>query len=111
MRGMDALPQVVEEKLEEVRALCRKYYVRKLSIFGSAVKGTFDPERSDLDFLVEFEWDADPLVRGRRYLGLWRALKLSFGRPVDLVESFSVGQNPYFAEAVRMTERALYAAA
>ena len=45
---MDALPALVTEHLGEVRALCEKYHVRKLTIFGSAVKGTFDPETSDL---------------------------------------------------------------
>jgi len=56
-----------------------------LTLFGSAVKGTFDPERSDVDFLVEFEWHPDPLERGRRWLELWEELKDVFGRDIDLL--------------------------
>jgi predicted nucleotidyltransferase len=55
MRRMEALPVEITERLDAVRALCEKYSVRRLTLFGSAVKGTFDPKRSDVDFLVEFE--------------------------------------------------------
>jgi predicted nucleotidyltransferase len=34
--------------------LCRRYGVKELSLFGSAVRGEMHPE-SDLDMLVEFE--------------------------------------------------------
>ena len=40
---------------EEVRALCRRFGGRRLALFGSAARDDFDPERSDLDFLYEFE--------------------------------------------------------
>ena len=44
---MNALPPLITEHLEEVRALCEKYAVKRLTLFGSAVKGTFDPETSE----------------------------------------------------------------
>ena len=37
-----------------VGELCRKYSVRRLVLFGSAVTDRFDTSRSDVDFLVEF---------------------------------------------------------
>ncbi len=41
---------------DEIVALGRRYRVSRLRVFGSAARGTdFDPERSDVDFLVEFE--------------------------------------------------------
>ncbi|HEX6641987.1 MAG TPA: nucleotidyltransferase domain-containing protein [Thermoanaerobaculia bacterium] len=107
MRAMDALPEIVTEHLGEVRALCEKYSVRKLTIFGSAVKGTFDPEKSDLDFAVEFLPDPDPLERGRHYLDLLIGLQQSFGREVDLVSVTGI-RNPYFKEVLRLTQRPLY---
>lgn len=109
MQGMEALPEIVTEHLAEVRALCEKYSVKRLTIFGSAVKGTFDPERSDLDFVVEFHWHSDPLERGRRYLDLWEELKDLFGRHIDLIVASTI-KNPYFAEVVRRSQRDLYAA-
>ena len=109
MRPMDTLPPLIAEKLPEVRRLCEKYYVRKLTIFGSAVKGTFNPEKSDVDFIVEFEWHPDPLERGRRWLELWEELKDLFGRNVDLIVNTTI-TNPYFAQVVERTHLDLYAA-
>jgi predicted nucleotidyltransferase len=40
-------------------ALCRRYRIRRLSLFGSALKGTSRAD-SDVDLLVEFEPDAKP---------------------------------------------------
>ena len=40
---------------EELQALCRRFHVRRLDLFGSAARGDFDPVRSDIDFLVEFD--------------------------------------------------------
>ena len=45
---------LVEEKRDALGALCRRFHVKRLEIFGSAVTGRFDPSRSDLDFLVDF---------------------------------------------------------
>ena len=46
---------LVHEKLDELAALCTRYRVLRLELFGSAVTDDrFDPATSDLDFLVEF---------------------------------------------------------
>jgi predicted nucleotidyltransferase len=37
-----------------IKEFCRKHHIRKLSIFGSYLRGDFGPE-SDIDFLVEFD--------------------------------------------------------
>lgn len=38
-------------------ALCRKYQIHKLALFGSILREDFNPE-SDVDVLVEFEAEA-----------------------------------------------------
>lgn len=107
---MAALPPVIEEHLAEVRGLCEKYRVKRLSVFGSAVQGTFDPDRSDLDFVVEFEWHPDPLERGRLYLEFWDEMKDLFGRHIDLLVASTI-RNPSFLEVLRLTQQPVYAAA
>ena len=107
---MNALPQLVTERLDEVRALCEKYGVKSLSIFGSAVKGTFDPEKSDLDFVVEFLPEPDPLQRGEYYLDLLVDLQRLFDRNVDLLVGTTI-ENPYFRQVLELTARGLYDAA
>ena len=48
---MDTRPKIEPAKLD---ALCRRHSIRKLSLFGSRLKGTARPD-SDVDLLVEFE--------------------------------------------------------
>lgn len=43
---------------EEIARLCRAFGVKRLAVFGSATTDRFDPDRSDVDFLVEFRDDA-----------------------------------------------------
>jgi predicted nucleotidyltransferase len=77
-------------------------------VFGSATRGDFDPDRSDVDMVVEFE----PLAAGSyadNWFGLREALVEHFGRPVDLVTAGAI-RNPYFGEAVERSQQTLYAA-
>ncbi len=109
MTAMEALPEIVTQHLEEVRGLCEKYRVKRLAIFGSAVQGTFDPERSDLDFVVEFDDDVRGSAGWHAYFDLKFALQDLFSRSVDLVE-WSADLKPYFREVLAATQRNLYAA-
>jgi len=88
---MTALPPEIEEKLDEIRALCVKYGVKKLTLFGSAARGEFDPERSDFDFLIEF---LPGVQLGLKYFEIALKLEEIFGRRVDIVELEHV-RNPY----------------
>jgi predicted nucleotidyltransferase len=100
-------PQV-EQKRHEITELCRRYHVQRLEIFGSALRDDFDVERSDLDFLVEFE----PLATGsyaKTYFGFMEALEQLFQRRIDLVVSSAI-RNPYFREGVERNKALLYAA-
>ncbi len=90
-----------------IAALCRRFGVRRLSVFGSAATEAFDSERSDVDFLVEF--DPDTANRFDAYFGLKEELERLVGRPVDLVMPKSL-DNPYFAASVERSRRDLYAA-
>jgi uncharacterized protein len=38
---------------------CRRHHIRRLSVFGSALRADFGPE-SDVDVLVEYEPDHSP---------------------------------------------------
>lgn len=90
-----------------IGALCRKYGVRRLVVFGSAVTDHFDQSRSDVDFLVEFGDRANG--RFEAYFGLKEELEALLGRPVDLVAPAAL-QNPYFAASVTRSGREVYAA-
>ena len=100
---------IVEERRTEVAALCEKYGVKRLDLFGSAAGERFDPEVSDLDFVVSFE-EQDPPNLFHRYFGLTEDLQDLFGRDVDLVMEGALLKDPAFAESISGTQVPLYAA-
>jgi uncharacterized protein len=102
------MTSVLSQYHAEIEALCRRYRVRRLELFGSAAIGGDRVGESDLDFLVEF----DPLPQGMysdAYFGLREALQGLSGRPVDLVVASAI-RNPYFRQSVERTKTLLYAA-
>ena len=76
---------LLTQRQDAVVELCRRFGVRRLDVFGSAVRGAdFDPARSDVDLLVEFGGDL------AAFLDFKEALEALLGRPVDLVERQAV---------------------
>jgi uncharacterized protein len=100
---------LIEEHFEVLKQLCIQYKVQRLEVFGSAsTSKNFNPQTSDLDFLVEFL----PLQTGEHanaYFGLLDALEKMFGRHVDLVMTRAI-KNPYFLESISQNRELLYAA-
>jgi uncharacterized protein len=85
----------IDSKRDALAALCRRFGVARLEIFGSAARGAgFDPKRSDADFLVTFA----PPTRNdlTAFVDLKDALEELLGRPVDLVERQAVEESRNF---------------
>jgi predicted nucleotidyltransferase len=93
---------VASDQLAEV---CRRYQVRELLLFGSAVRGELRPD-SDIDILVEFSPDAN--VSLISHLAAERELGALLGRKVDLVSKRAV-REPIRKE-ILPEARLLYAA-
>ena len=91
---------------ELLKALCQRWEVRQLSLFGSVLREDFSPS-SDVDVLVTFEetarWNLLDLVRMRD------ELQALFGREVDLVEEPAL-RNPFRRHAILCNREVVYAA-
>ncbi len=100
---MNALVHLDKDALA---AFCRKWRIRELSIFGSALRDDFGPE-SDLDFLVSFEreanWDLWDLVTMRE------DLVAIAGRDVDMVVKEAL-RNPYRRKEILSNREVIHAA-
>jgi predicted nucleotidyltransferase len=94
---------------EELRMLCQRFYVRRLDLFGSAARGDFDPERSDIDFLVEFDHGHPKAFSLKTYSGLKEALETLLDRPVDLVEPSAI-RNPYLKASIEGSREPVFEA-
>jgi uncharacterized protein len=100
---------LIRDRRAKIAELCRRYHVRRLEVFGSAGRGSgFDAERSDVDFLVEFEQEAPPNY-ARIYFEFKDALERLVGRKVDLVTRSAI-RNPYFLAGVERTREPIYGA-
>ena len=64
----------------QIMALARRYRARKVSVFGSCVRGEMAAD-SDIDFLVDFERD----FRLTDIIRLKQRLEKLIGRKVDVV--------------------------
>jgi len=110
--GMDpaifsVMIDLVENQKQELSALCQRYRVERLDVFGSAANGAFDPSRSDLDFLVRFGQRRPTGEYAERYLDFADALEKLFQRPVDLLTEQSI-RNPFLQREVEATRQVVY---
>ena len=94
--------QLDRKILEE---FCRKWRIRELSIFGSALRRDYGPE-SDLDFLVSFDpgtpWSLFDLIEMKE------ELETRLGHAVDLVEKEAL-RNPWRKREILATREVIYA--
>ena len=98
------IEQVCQVSPQLLEQFCRRNRIRKLAIFGSALRADFRPG-SDLDLLVEFQPGAVP---GLSFFGLQHELSEMFGRPVDL--NTPNGLPAEFRDKVAAEAEVLYAA-
>jgi predicted nucleotidyltransferase len=100
---------VVRDNMKALRELAIKHRVERLDLFGSAAREDFDPETSDLDFLVSFE-PMPPVEHADSFFGLLADLQRLFGRRIDLLEAEPI-ENPYRRESIERSRKVLYEAA
>lgn len=100
---------LIAERRSTIAEICRRHHVRRLDAFGSSVRGAdFDHDRSDVDFLVEFEAGrAAPSLA--EFFALRQALTTTLARPVDLVVRSAV-RNPYLLREIDRSKEPVYAA-
>jgi predicted nucleotidyltransferase len=98
--SIDRSLQVSREAIAE---LCRRRGIRRLAVFGSALRPDFRPD-SDVDVLIEFEPGRTP---GFAFFDIQDELAAMFGRKVDL--STPGFLNERIRERVRAEAEVLFA--
>ena len=101
--------KLIEMNIDKIIALCRKYKVAKLWVFGSILTPSFDDE-SDVDFSVNF--DADKINRegldwADIFFDFMNELEELFGRRIDLVCDDAV-KNTVFRKELDSTKQLIY---
>ncbi|MDE6378430.1 MAG: nucleotidyltransferase domain-containing protein [Duncaniella sp.] len=99
--------KLIELNMDKIVALCKKYNVAKLWVFGSILTDRFNDD-SDVDFSVSFDKKRIPLLDyADNYLDFLSELKSLLLRDVDLITEDSLS-NPYFIESLNSTKHLIY---
>lgn len=101
--NLTTLPNVAEIPPAEMEALCKRWHIRRLALFGSVLREDFRPD-SDIDVVVEFEPDARI---GWEFVTLADELSDLLGREVDLNTPDMLSR--YFRDRVLSSMEVVYA--
>jgi predicted nucleotidyltransferase len=91
---------------DRLRDFCRRWEVRELSIFGSALRADFKDD-SDIDLLLSLNPDAPWSLY--EWIDMIEELKEIFGRDIDLVSMDGL-RNPFRRQAILNDREVIYAA-
>ena len=97
--------KLIENNRQKIVALCEKYKVSKLFVFGSILTDRFN-ENSDVDLVVSFN-RTEVNDYFDNYFDFKYSLEELFGRDVDLLEEQTI-KNPYLKKNVDATKTLIY---
>jgi uncharacterized protein len=101
-----AMHPVIAQHLPAISAICERYNVRRLELFGSAARGSdFRAGSSDADFLIEFATKDSADLHS--FFGIKAELEELLGLSVDLVETGAV-RNPYVLADINRSRQSVY---
>lgn len=101
--------KIIESNRLAIEALCRKYRVLKLWVFGSILTNRFHKE-SDIDFLVVFDRTKIALLdMADNFFDFIYELESLLGRRIDLTDYTAI-TNRYFKEEVDQTKQLVWSA-
>ena len=96
----------LSNKIKLLKPIFQLHKVERAYLFGSATTPDFSAQ-SDIDLLITFQGNIDPLEKGELWWSLYDTLRVHFNREIDLVTESSL-KNPYFIEEVNNTKQLIY---
>ncbi len=97
--------KLIENNIQKIVALCKKYKVKRLFVFGSILTDRFNDD-SDVDLVVSFN-KAEVSDYFDNYFDFKYSLEELLGRDVDLLEEQTI-KNPYLKRNVDATKALIY---
>lgn len=85
----------VAQHIPRIRELAEEYGVAKLEIFGSAMTDAFDPERSDVDFIVHYPDGYDFGYFLGRFQDFEADISQTLDRPAQLVMTSALNKDSF----------------
>lgn len=96
----------IEIPRDKLEAYCKRNHIKRLALYGSLLRSDFDPKKSDIDLLVEFDKTHIPgffdIARMEEELSaIFKGKKVDLRTPNDL--------SRYFRSKVVSSAEVLYA--
>ncbi|RXJ52573.1 nucleotidyltransferase family protein [Gelidibacter gilvus] len=96
---------LIEKNIDKIVALCKKYKVSQLFVFGSILNDNFK-STSDIDLLVDFS-DVELYNYADNYFDFKISLEKLLKRKIDLLENKSIN-NPYLRKSIDSSKQMIY---
>lgn len=97
--------ELINKHIDQLVKLCKRYKVKKLYVFGSALSDNFKTD-SDIDLLVKFG-DVDIFNYFDNYMDFKESLEQLLNRKVDLVEEQTL-KNPILIRSINKNKKIIY---
>jgi len=97
---------ILSSKLAAVSQVLKDNKVKRAFAFGSVCTDQFN-DQSDIDLLIAFEDNLDPITYGENYFNIIEKLEAILHRHVDLVTERTL-RNPYFIKVMERTKTPIY---
>ncbi len=98
--------EIITKNKQNLVALFQKNKVKKAYVFGSVLNSNFN-ENSDIDLIIDFESNLQPLEKGELWWSLYEDLKKLFNKEVDIINESKI-KNPYFLQEINSTKELIY---
>ena len=101
---MDNIKLIIENKT--IYEIFKNHKIKRAYAFGSVLTDKFN-KNSDLDFLINFKKEIEPLEKGELWWNLHDKLRELFNREIDIVIEESL-KNPYFIKEIKNNKQLIY---
>ena len=92
----------INQKLDEIREILTKNKVEKAYLFGSVCTDKFN-DKSDVDIIISFPEDLDPLIQGKNWWDILFSLEDTLNKEIDLLTERSI-TNSYLKAEIDSTK-------
>jgi len=100
--------EVVKNKIPEIIDLCKKHKVKSLYLFGSATDKKYFNDKSDVDFLYEYDKaKIKELEYADNYFDFLFSLQHILKRNIDLMPNEKL-KNPYLLKQINSEKIKIY---
>lgn len=102
----------IHKNSEVITALCKRFNVKRLDLFGDGVHSDAEKDREEIGFVVDFNYDGDDGSWGgvESYYGLQRALEAVFYHEIGYFTPEALKNSPYLRRRVEKTRTPFYEA-